>query len=77
MNWGDADMQDRPLAVALEDEDPLVYVGEQALAPPDTGREPDPADRNPPAGLTPEKEEEEEASASVEDGQVSKEVPEQ
>jgi hypothetical protein len=69
-------MQDRPQQVALEDEDPHVYVGEEAYPPIDTGRAPADQDLNPPS-LTPEQEEEEEASASAGDEAFSEEVPEQ
>jgi hypothetical protein len=39
---------DRPEAIALEDEEPLAYIGEEAYAPLDTGRGPAPADIEPP-----------------------------
>jgi hypothetical protein len=31
---------DRPEAIALEDEEPLAYIGDEAYAPIDTGRGP-------------------------------------
>jgi hypothetical protein len=55
-----------PQAIALEDEDPLAYIGEEAEAPEDTGREPAEDDRDPPEDLTPE-EDDEEAYALLED----------
>lgn len=69
-------MQDRPPAIALEDEDALAYVGGEAYAPIDTGRGPADEDVDPPKGLTPEEEEEEEASASIDDEEFS-EMPDQ
>jgi hypothetical protein len=67
--------QDRPPAIALEDDDSHVHVGEEAYAPIDTGRGPADEDLDPP-DLTPEQEEEEEASASAGDEELSEEVPE-
>jgi hypothetical protein len=39
---------DRPEAIALEDEEPLAYIGEEAYAPLDTGRGPAATDIEPP-----------------------------
>jgi hypothetical protein len=54
-------MNGRPEAIALEDEDSLAYVGDEAFPPMDTGRGPADEDLDPPEGLTAEDEEEEEA----------------
>jgi hypothetical protein len=40
---------ERPEAIALEDEEPLAYIGEEAYAPVDTGRGPALEDVEPPA----------------------------
>jgi hypothetical protein len=69
-------MTDRPEAIALEDEDPLAYVGGEAYAPIDIGRGPADEDLDPAEGLTAEEEEEEDASASVGDEEFS-ETPDQ
>jgi hypothetical protein len=69
-------MADRPQAIALEDEDPLAYVGAEAFPPTDTGRGPADEDLDPPVGLTAEEEEAEEALASVGDEEFS-ETPDQ
>ena len=69
-------MTDRPEAIALEDEDPLAYVGDEAFPPIDTGRGPADKDLDPPVGLTADEEEEEEALASVGDEELS-ETPDQ
>jgi hypothetical protein len=69
-------MDDRPQAIALEDEDPLAYVGGEAYPPIDSGRGPADEDVDPPESLTPEEEEEEEASALVGDEEFS-ETPDQ
>ena len=39
---------EEPEAVALEDEEPLAYIGEEAYAPLDTGRGPADEDLDPP-----------------------------
>lgn len=39
---------DEPEAIALEDEEPLAYIGEEAYAPLDTGRGPADEDLDPP-----------------------------
>lgn len=64
-------MDDRPQAIALEDEDPLAYVGGEAYPPIDSGRAPADEDVDPPESLTAGEEEEEEASASVGDEEFS------
>lgn len=72
----EVNVTDRPVAIALEDEEPLAYVGDEAFPPLDTGRGPADTDLDPPEGLTAEEEEEEEALASVGDEELS-ETPDQ
>jgi hypothetical protein len=72
----EANMADRPEAIALEDEDPHAYVGAEAFPPIDTGRGPADEDLDPREGLTAEEEEEEEALASAGDEELS-EAPDQ
>lgn len=72
-----SDIQARSTATAPEDQHPLDYVGEEASSPNDTGRGADPADQNPPGGVTPENEDPEDASASIDDEALSEEGQEQ